>query len=107
DDALSAADAAIVLRAAGGTAGERAGALVSDDVRDAAAALFIARAARDGSLRAVALASIAFATIVAAAAAGLIVPGIAALLAVGVDAYCLRAGARLLRRIALRLPART
>ena len=107
DDALSAADAAIVLRAAGGTAGERAVALVSDDVRDAAAALFIARAARDGSLRAVALASIAFATIVAAAAAGLIVPGIAALLAVGVDAYCLRAGARLLRRIALRLPART
>jgi hypothetical protein len=53
------------------------------------------------------VATAAFATIVAAAAAGLIVPGVAALFAVAVDSYCLRAGPRLLRRIALRLPART
>ena len=49
--------------------------------------------------------AIAFAVIVAAAATGLVVPAIAALLAVTVDAYGVRAGARLLRRIALRLPA--
>jgi Cu+-exporting ATPase len=105
DAALSAADAGIVFAAAGGAATERAVALVSDDVRDAAAALFIARAARDCAWRAVGAAAAAFGLVVAAAGAGLIVPGIAALLAAGVDAYCLPSGARLLHRIALRLPA--
>lgn len=105
--ALSAADVGIALGAAGGAASERAVALVTKDVRDAAAALWIARAAREDALRSTSLAACAFATIVAAAAAGLIVPGIAALLAVAVDAYAVRAGVRLLRRIELRLPART
>ena len=58
-------------------------------------------------MRATSLAAGAFAVIVAAAAAGLIVPGIAAILAAGVDAHAVRAGVRLLRRIALRLPARS
>jgi Cu+-exporting ATPase len=107
DPALSAADAGIVLGAAGSAATERAVALVSDDVRDAAAALFIARAARDGAWGAVGVSAVAFALIVAAAGAGLIVPGIAALLTAAVDAYCLPAGARLLHRIALRLPVRS
>ncbi len=107
DSALAAADAAIVLAAAGGAATEHAVALVSDDVRDAAAALFIARAARDSAWRAAGVAGAAFALVVAAAAAGLIVPGIAAVIAVAVDAYCLPAGTRLLRRIALRLPERS
>jgi Cu+-exporting ATPase len=107
DPALAAADAGIVLGAAGGAATERAVALVDDDVRDAAAALFIAKAARDGAWRAVGVSAVAFALIVAAAGAGLIVPGIAALLTAGVDAYCLPAGARLSRRIALRLPTRS
>lgn len=107
DAALAAADAGIVLAAAGGSATERAVALVSDDVRDAAAALFIAKAARESAWRAVGVAAVAFALVVAAAAAGLIVPGIAALLTAAVDAYCLPAGARLLHRIALRLPARS
>jgi hypothetical protein len=44
--------------------------------------------------------------VVAAAVAGLIVPGIAAALALAIDVYCLPLGARLLRRIALRLPSR-
>lgn len=106
DDAvLAEADVAVVLGAAGGSAGERAVALVTEDVRDAAAALWIAQAARDGSLRATRLAATAFALIVAGAAAGLVVPGIAAVIAVGVDWYGVRAGARLLRRFALRLPA--
>jgi len=105
--ALSAADVGIALGAAGGTTSERAVALVTRDVRDAVAGLWIARAAREDALRSTTVAACAFATIVAAAAAGLIVPGIAALLAVGVDAYAVRAGVRLLRRIKLRLPART
>jgi Cu+-exporting ATPase len=107
DPALAAADAGIMLGAAGGAAAERAVALVSDDLRDAAAALWIARAARESAWRAMGVSAIAFALIVAAAGAGLIVPGVAALLSAGVDAYCLPAGSRLLRRIALRLPARS
>jgi P-type E1-E2 ATPase len=107
DAALAAADAGIVLGAAGGATAERAVALVSDDVRDAAAALWIARATRDGALRAVFAAVAAFGLVVVAAAAGLMVPGIAALLTLAVDAYSLPAGARLMHRIALRLPSRS
>ena len=107
DAALSAADAGIVLAGAGGSAADKAVALVSDDVRDAAAALWIARAAHDASLRGTATASIAFSLVVAAAVTSLLAPGIAAVIAAGVDAYCLTLGARLLRRIALRLPARS
>jgi len=107
DAALSAADAGIVLAGAGGSAADKAVALVSDDVRDAAAALWIARAAHDASLRGTATASIAFSLVVAAALTGLLAPGIAAVIAAGVDTYCLTLGARLLRRIALRLPARS
>jgi P-type E1-E2 ATPase len=107
DSALAAADAGILLASAGGSAADRAVALVSDDVRDAAAALWIARAARESAWRGVIVAGACFALVVAAAAASLVVPAIAALIALGVDAYCLPAGARLLQRIARRLPARS
>jgi cation transport ATPase len=107
DAALAAADAGIVLSGAGGSAADKAVALVSDDVRDAAAALWIARAAHDATLRGSATAAIAFSVIVGAAATSLLAPGVAAIIAAGVDAYCLTLGARLLRRIALRLPARS
>jgi cation transport ATPase len=108
DDAvLAAADAGILLANAGGAATERAVALVTDDVRDAAAALWIARIAREAAWRAIVVAGGAVAVVVAAAATGLIVPGVAALLTAGVDAYCLPTGARLLHRIALRLPTRS
>jgi P-type E1-E2 ATPase len=107
DAALAAADAGIVLGAAGGAAIARAAELVGDDVRDAAAALWIAHAAHDTAWRAVGVALVAFSVVVAAAGAGMIVPGAAALLAAAVDVYCLQAGSRLLRRIALRLPARS
>ena len=107
DPALSSADVGIVLGAAGGVAGETEVALVSEDVRDAAAALWIARATRDAMLRATRLAAAGFGLVVATALAGLIVPGVAALLAIGVDAYGVRVGARLLRRIALRLPTQS
>ena len=105
--ALAAADVAIALSAAGGSAGERSIALVSHDLRDAAAALWIARAARDAGTQSIRLAALCFAVVVAAAASGLIVPGLAASVSLAVDAYAVRAGARLLRRIGLRLPALT
>lgn len=107
DAALAAADAGIVLSGAGGSAADKAVALVSDDVRDAAAALWIARAAHDATARGAATASIAFGLAVAAAATNLLAPGVAAVIAAAVDAYCLTLGPRLLRRIALRLPARS
>jgi cation transport ATPase len=107
DDAmLAAADTGIVLGQAGSGTNERAITLVGDDVRDAADALWIAHAAREATMQVMGLAAIGFALIVAAAATGLVVPGIAAVLSVAIDAYGVRAGARLLRRIALRLPAR-
>jgi P-type E1-E2 ATPase len=103
--ALAAADVAITLGAAGGSGAERAISLVGHDLRDAAAALWIARAARDATTQSIRIAALSFAVVVTAAASGLIVPGLAATVTVAVDAYAVRAGARLLRRIALRLPA--
>ena len=107
DAALSAADVGIALGAAGGPAGEKAVALVSEDVRDAAAALWIANAARDAALSAALFCLGGFAAVVAAAATGLLEPAVAAAFSLCVDAYAVRAGARLLHRIALRLPAWT
>lgn len=104
--ALAEADVPIVLRAAGGPHGERGVALSTDDVRDAAAALWIARAARSEARRGAALAVGVGCALVAGAALGSVVPAVAALLSVAVDSYTLPAGARLLRRIELRVPAR-
>jgi P-type E1-E2 ATPase len=102
--ALSAADVGVALGAAGGPAGDRAIALVGEDVRDAAAALWIARAARHGALNSVRIALVAFACVVAAAVSGVLEPAVAALIALAIDAHCIHTGARLLRRIALRVP---
>jgi P-type E1-E2 ATPase len=103
--ALGAADVAIALGAAGGSAGENTIALVSEDLRDAAAALWIARAARARSLGSIRISLIAFAAVAAAAVSGLVQPGLAAVAALLIDTQGIHAGARLLRRIALRLPA--
>lgn len=107
DAALAAAHVGIVLGGAGGTGGERAVALVTEDVRDAAAALWIAHAAREQSLRATRAAVGAFALVFAAGAAGLMIPAVASALALAVDSQCLSVGTRLLHRFALRLPATT
>jgi cation transport ATPase len=103
--ALAAADVAIALGGAGGGAGDNTIALVSEDLRDAAAALWIARAARARALGSVRIALIAFAAVAAAAVSGLVQPGLAAVAALLIDTQGIHAGARLLRRIALRLPA--
>jgi P-type E1-E2 ATPase len=106
EEALAAADVPIVLGAAGSPEGERAVALTSDDVRDAAAALWLAHAARREATRSAAVAAFGGAVLVALAAIGSIGPGLVALGATVIDAYALFAGPRLLRRIRLRLPAR-
>ncbi|MFK7985743.1 MAG: HAD family hydrolase [Sandaracinaceae bacterium] len=106
DMALEAADVAVVLGAAGAADGERAVSLTSDDVRDAAAALWLARATRQAAWRSTALALAGGGAIVGFSILGSTAPGLAALMALGVDTYVLPTAARLLRRIELRLPAR-
>ncbi len=103
DHALGAADVPVALGAAGV---DRAVALTSDDVRDAADALWLASATRREAHRGVALAAGAGALLVALAANGFLPPGAVAILALAVDAVALPASARLLRRIDLRMPAR-
>ncbi|AKF07079.1 Lead, cadmium, zinc and mercury transporting ATPase [Sandaracinus amylolyticus] len=106
DVVLAAADVPVVLAAAGSPEGERAIALTGDDVRDAAAALWLANAARREANRAVAVAATAGLALAVLAANGLAAPGVVALGAIAVDVLALPAAARLLRRIELRLPAR-
>lgn len=106
DAALAAADVPVVLGAAGDAVSERAVALASDDVRDAAAALWIARAARNGAWRAVAMSVGLGSLLLAVVALTLPVPAVAALCGLSIDAFALRGGGRLLRRIDLRIPAR-
>jgi Cu+-exporting ATPase len=104
--ALAAADVPITLASAGAPTGERAVALCTADLRDAAAALWMARAARTEALRAWAVAISVGGITVAAACVGWLGPGIASILAASADAFVVPAGARLLRRIDLREPFR-
>lgn len=107
DDAiLRAADLPVVLDAAGSPQVDRGVTLATDDLRDAAAALWIAQAARAESLRGVFLAVGLGAPALFGAAFGWIPPAAAALVAVTLDAIVLPAGMRLLRRIELRVPTR-
>lgn len=106
DAALAAADIPVVLGAAGAPEGERAIALATDDIRDAASALWIARAAREKALRGVLVSIGVGAPLLAGAALGWVPPGIAALFALAIDGFALPVGPRLLRRIELRVPAR-
>ncbi|MEM1418556.1 MAG: HAD-IC family P-type ATPase, partial [Myxococcota bacterium] len=103
--ALEAADVPVHLGAAGSPEVERGVALTSHDIRDAAAALWIAGAARREAWRGLGIAVGVGGFLVATAALGWLPPAAAAVCAVGVDVIVLRAGARLLRRTALRLPA--
>ncbi len=106
DEMLAAAEVPILLSAAGSPGADRGIALATTDIRDASAALWMARAARSEALRGVLLSVGAGAPLVAGAALGWVAPGVAALAAVAIDAFALPAGARLLRRIELRIPPR-
>jgi P-type E1-E2 ATPase len=106
DGALAEADVPVVLGAAGAADSDRAVALTGDDVRDAAAALWLARATRRAAWRGTAFAVLGGGLLVTLAAVGRAAPAFAALLALGIDAYALPSAARLLRRIELRLPSR-
>lgn len=107
DDAcLAAADVAVMLGAAGSLDGARQGtiALTSDDLRDAATALWIARAARSMARRTV-FAGVAVGSALMALSAVQLMPLLVSAIATLVlDAYALPAGARLLERFALRVP---
>ncbi|MGF1466572.1 MAG: HAD family hydrolase [Sandaracinaceae bacterium] len=104
--ALGAADVPVVLGAAGGPAGEGAVALTSEDVRDGAAALWLAHATRREARRGTLAAALAGGLGVLLAATGLLAPGLAALWSLAVAAYALPTASRVLHRIALRLPTR-
>ncbi|MGE0790038.1 MAG: HAD family hydrolase [Sandaracinaceae bacterium] len=104
--ALGAAQVPVVLGAAGAPEGERGIALTGEDIRDAAAALWLARAARQAAWRGAVVAGLGGAALVFLAAIGFAAPVLVALVALGIDAYVLPSAGRLLRRIELRLPAR-
>lgn len=105
--ALSGADVPVVLHGAGSPAGERGVGVASDDVRDGVAALWIARAARTEAWRTTVGAVTGGVVLVAGAAVGWLTPAVVGLLTVALDGWALPTGARLLRRISLRVPTRS
>ncbi|MCS6797058.1 MAG: HAD-IC family P-type ATPase [Myxococcota bacterium] len=108
DDAmLDAADVPVALGMAGAQGTERAIALVSDDLRDAVAALWIARATRLEVLRGIGVSCGATALAFALLAAGAWSVPLAAVAGLAADGYVLPTGARLLERIERRWPARS
>lgn len=105
DDAvLAAADVPLSLQIVGTTLEDRGIVVGSRDVRDAAGALWIARAVRRATWRSAAATSVVALGVVVGAALGGMSPALAALLAVTTEAWGLRAGSRLLRRVDLRVP---
>ncbi|MFZ1866656.1 MAG: HAD-IC family P-type ATPase [Polyangiales bacterium] len=105
DDAvLAASDLPISLRPMGTALEERGVVIASRDVRDAADALWIARAVRRSTSRSVATCVIMGLLVVLGAILGWMTPVAAALIALGTEAWALRAGSRLLRRVDLRVP---
>ncbi|MEM6959837.1 MAG: hypothetical protein AAF645_29405, partial [Myxococcota bacterium] len=101
---LESSDVPLYMGHAGLPEDGRGVAIATRDVRDAAAALWIAKAARAEATRGVVLSVGGGGVLMAAAAMGWVIPGFAATLAAAIDAFVLPAGARLLRRIERRLP---
>jgi cation transport ATPase len=105
DDAvLAAADVPISLRLVGSALEDRGVVVASRDVRDAAGALWVARAVRRAMWRGIGSCVLVAAIIVLGIAFGWMTPVIAALCGLGTEAWALRAGSRLLRRVDLRVP---
>jgi P-type E1-E2 ATPase len=107
DDAvLAAADVPISLRLVGTALEERGIVVASRDVRDAAGALWIARAVRRSTWRSLGACLAATLLVVVGASFGWMPPVAGALLATASEVWALRAGSRLLRRVDLRVPTR-
>ena len=105
DDAvLAAADVPISLRLVGSALEDRGVVVASRDVRDAAGALWVARAVRRAMWRGIGSCVLVAALIVLGIAFGWMTPVTAALCGLGTEAWALRAGSRLLRRVDLRVP---
>jgi P-type E1-E2 ATPase len=105
DDAvLAAANVPISLRLVGSALEDRGAVVASQDVRDAAGALWIARAVRRATWRSIGSCAVAAALVVLGATFGWMTPVVAALCGLATEAWTLRAGSRLLRRVDLRVP---
>jgi Cu+-exporting ATPase len=107
DDALGASGVPIVLGAAGSGTSDRGVSLASHDLRDAAGALWVARETRRSMDRNLRLGVLGGAAIALLCASSVIAPALAVLACGAIDAYVLRTGMRLLRRVDLRVPRRT
>ncbi len=107
DDAvLAAADVPISLRLVGTALEERGIVVASHDVRDAAGALWIARAVKRSTWRSLGACVAVTAVVATGASLTWMTPVAAALLATATEVWALRAGSRLLRRVDLRVPTR-
>jgi P-type E1-E2 ATPase len=105
DDAvLAAARVPIPLRLVGSALEDRGVAIASQEVRDAAGALWIARAARRTMVRSQGICGAAIIALLLGATVGWLTPMAAALVAVSVEAWAFSAGSRLFRRVDLRVP---
>jgi len=104
DSALAAADVPISLGLVGSALEDRGVVVASHDVRDAAGALWVARAVRRATWRSIGSCALATALVVLGATMGWMTPVIGALCGLGTEAWALRAGSRLLRRVDLRVP---
>jgi len=104
DAALAAASVPISLRLVGSALEDRGVVIASHDVRDAAGALWVARAVRRATWRSIGSCVFAAALVVLGATFGWMTPVVAALCALATEAWTLRAGSRLLRRVDLRVP---
>jgi len=105
DDAvLAAADIPISLRLVGSALEDRGVVVASQDVRDAAGALWVARAVRRATWRSCGACALVAILVTVGAAFAWMTPVVAALLALTTEAWSLRAGSRLLRRVDMRVP---
>lgn len=106
DSVLAAADVPVSLRLVGTALEDRGAVIASRDVRDAAGALWIARAVARSTWKTLSVGIVLSAAVAVSAGLGWLTPMAAALVAVAMEAWALRAGSRLLRRVDLRVPMR-
>ncbi len=104
DPVLAASDVPISLRLVGSALEDRGVVIASHDVRDAAGALWVARAVRRATWRGIGSFGLASTLVILGATMGWMTPVIGALCGLATEAWALRAGSRLLRRVDLRVP---